>query len=55
MTPPPPPPLSPGSTGGLPRWVLLELQGEVEARSGGALPGSLLGDLHYTREARSPP
>ncbi|XP_032051859.1 chromosome transmission fidelity protein 8 homolog [Aythya fuligula] len=38
------------SRGSLPRWVLLELQGEVEARSGGALPGSLLGDLHYTRQ-----
>lgn len=35
--------------------MLLELQGEVEARSGGALPGSLLGDLHYTRQARRPP
>ncbi|XP_062442560.1 chromosome transmission fidelity protein 8 homolog [Rhea pennata] len=32
-------------------WVLLELQGEVEARGGGGgLAGSLLGDLHYTRE-----
>ncbi|NWJ08369.1 CTF8 protein, partial [Crypturellus undulatus] len=31
-------------------WLLLELQGEVEPRQGRALPGSLLGDLHYTRQ-----
>ncbi|XP_061863599.1 chromosome transmission fidelity protein 8 homolog isoform X2 [Colius striatus] len=36
-----------GSTG---RWVLLELQGEVEPRQSRVLAGSLLGDLHYTRE-----
>ncbi|NXY04347.1 CTF8 protein, partial [Pteruthius melanotis] len=45
------PPLShsPG-TGALAQWVLLELQGSVEPRQSGGLAGSLLGDLHYTRE-----
>ncbi|NWX38342.1 CTF8 protein, partial [Notiomystis cincta] len=37
-------------TGALAQWVLVELQGEVEPRQSGALAGSLLGDLHYTRE-----
>ncbi|NXX99478.1 CTF8 protein, partial [Centropus bengalensis] len=35
---------------GLAQWVLVELQGEVEPRQSGRLAGSLLGDLHYTRE-----
>ncbi|NXC65053.1 CTF8 protein, partial [Aleadryas rufinucha] len=39
-----------GGAGALAQWVLLELQGEVEPRQSGALAGSLLGDLHYTRE-----
>ncbi|NXO62694.1 CTF8 protein, partial [Phainopepla nitens] len=42
-------PVSP-STGALAQWVLVELQGEVEPRQSGELPGSLLGDLHYTCE-----
>uniref|UniRef100_A0A669QYF1 Uncharacterized protein n=1 Tax=Phasianus colchicus TaxID=9054 RepID=A0A669QYF1_PHACC len=42
--------ISSAGAGSLERWVLVELQGEVEPRGGGALPGSLLGDLHYTRE-----
>ncbi|KAL8195132.1 UNVERIFIED_CONTAM: Chromosome transmission fidelity protein 8 [Gekko kuhli] len=36
--------------GGLAEWLLLELQGEVEARDGAGLAGSLLGDLHFTRQ-----
>ncbi|KAF7244560.1 hypothetical protein EYD10_09152 [Varanus komodoensis] len=36
--------------GGLAEWLLLELQGELEARRGAGLAGRLLGDLHYTRE-----
>ncbi|KFP63737.1 Chromosome transmission fidelity protein 8, partial [Cariama cristata] len=39
-----------GGAGGLAQWVLVELQGEVEPRQSGELAGSLLGDLHYTRE-----
>uniref|UniRef100_A0A8C8EG29 Chromosome transmission fidelity factor 8 n=1 Tax=Otus sunia TaxID=257818 RepID=A0A8C8EG29_9STRI len=42
--------ISSGGAGGLAQWVLLELQGEVEPRQSGRLAGSLLGDLHYTRE-----
>ncbi|CAM9429770.1 unnamed protein product [Bubo scandiacus] len=47
--------ISSGGAGGLAQWVLLELQGEVEPRQSGGLAGSLLGDLHYTREVRQPP
>ncbi|XP_015262213.1 PREDICTED: chromosome transmission fidelity protein 8 homolog [Gekko japonicus] len=39
-----------GGGGGLGEWLLLELQGEVEARDGAGLAGSLLGDLHFTRQ-----
>ncbi|XP_075795914.1 chromosome transmission fidelity protein 8 homolog [Pelodiscus sinensis] len=35
---------------GLAEWVLMELQGEIEARCSTGLAGNLLGDLHYTRE-----
>uniref|UniRef100_H9G733 Uncharacterized protein n=1 Tax=Anolis carolinensis TaxID=28377 RepID=H9G733_ANOCA len=38
---------------GLPEWVLMELQGELEARSGAGLEEKLLGDLHYTKEKTS--
>uniref|UniRef100_A0A8C4WQV0 Uncharacterized protein n=1 Tax=Gopherus evgoodei TaxID=1825980 RepID=A0A8C4WQV0_9SAUR len=37
---------------GLAEWVLMELQGEIEARYSTRLAGNLLGDLHYTREVR---
>ncbi|XP_019360907.1 PREDICTED: chromosome transmission fidelity protein 8 homolog [Gavialis gangeticus] len=36
--------------GGLEEWVLVELQGEIQARYSTGLAGSLLGDLHYTSE-----
>ncbi|PNI90985.1 CHTF8 isoform 2, partial [Pan troglodytes] len=36
--------------GGLAEWVLMELQGEIEARYSTGLAGNLLGDLHYTTE-----
>ncbi|KAM6300711.1 chromosome transmission fidelity protein 8 homolog [Aegotheles albertisi] len=42
--------ISSGGAGELPQWVLVELQGEVEPRQSRGLAGSLLGDLHYTRE-----
>ncbi|NXW48403.1 CTF8 protein, partial [Nyctiprogne leucopyga] len=42
--------ISSRGAGGLAQWVLLELQGEIQPRQSGELGGSLLGDLHYTRE-----
>lgn len=32
--------------------MLMELQGEIEARYSTGLAGNLLGDLHYTTEVR---
>ncbi|XP_026575563.1 chromosome transmission fidelity protein 8 homolog [Pseudonaja textilis] len=38
------------AAGGEAEWLLLELQGQLEARGGGGLAGRLLGDLHFTQE-----
>ncbi|XP_060538430.1 chromosome transmission fidelity protein 8 homolog [Pantherophis guttatus] len=43
------------AAGGAAEWLLLELQGQLEARGGGGgggggLAGRLLGDLHFTQE-----
>ncbi|XP_011756002.2 chromosome transmission fidelity protein 8 homolog [Macaca nemestrina] len=42
--------VSSARAGGLAEWVLMELQGEIEARYSTGLAGNLLGDLHYTTE-----
>ncbi|KAM8776635.1 chromosome transmission fidelity protein 8 homolog [Rhynchonycteris naso] len=42
--------ISSTGAGGLAEWVLMELQGEIEARYSTGLAGNLLGDLHYTTE-----
>ncbi|XP_037371886.1 chromosome transmission fidelity protein 8 homolog [Talpa occidentalis] len=42
--------ISCAGAGGLAEWVLMELQGEIEARYSTGLAGNLLGDLHYTTE-----
>ncbi|KAM6224787.1 chromosome transmission fidelity protein 8 homolog [Rhynchocyon petersi] len=42
--------ISSSGPGSLAEWVLMELQGEIEARYSTGLAGNLLGDLHYTTE-----
>ncbi|XP_045149165.1 chromosome transmission fidelity protein 8 homolog [Echinops telfairi] len=42
--------VSSAGAGDLAEWVLMELQGEIEARYSTGLAGNLLGDLHYTTE-----
>ncbi|XP_018412820.1 PREDICTED: chromosome transmission fidelity protein 8 homolog [Nanorana parkeri] len=31
-------------------WMLMELQGEIEARKDDGVAGKLMGDLHFTKE-----
>lgn len=37
------------SSSGLPEWVIIELQGDLEARSGEAMDNQFIGDLNYDK------
>lgn len=44
----------PGSPGErtLPEWAIVELQGDLESRSGGSLASQFIGDLHFSRSGQ---
>ncbi|XP_013780276.1 chromosome transmission fidelity protein 8 homolog [Limulus polyphemus] len=43
-------PTSEDSKSGVPDWAVVELQGDLESKSGQEMHGSFVGDLHYTKK-----